>query len=179
MEKLRDILEGLSEWSGRLIAWLTLLLVLITFAVVVLRYGLDIGWIGLQEVITYLHATVFMLGAAYTLRHEGHVRVDIFYQRFGPRGQAWVDLLGTLLLLWPMCLFIIVFSWDYVAVSWERLETSNEPGGLPFVYLLKSLLILMPALLMLQGLARVLHCLQQLRGQRAAPADQQHRHEVL
>ena len=122
---------------------------------------------------------VFMLGAAYTLRHEGHVRVDIFYQRFGPRGQALVNLLGTLLLLWPMCLFIAYISWEYVAVSWERLETSNEPGGLPFVYLLKSLLILMPLLLMLQGLAQVLQSLQLLRGRQVASGDAQHRHEVL
>lgn len=177
MDKFRYWLENLSEWTGRAIAWLTLVMVLVTFLVVVLRYGFNLGWIGLQESITYLHATVFMLGAAYTLRHEGHVRVDIFYQRLQPRGQAWVDLLGTLLLLWPMCLFIAIGSWDYVAVSWERLETSNEPGGLPFVYLLKSLLILMPALLMLQGLARILQSVQRLRGRQAG--GDTHRHEVL
>ncbi|MDZ7803265.1 TRAP transporter small permease subunit [Thiohalophilus sp.] len=179
MDKLSQFLERLSEYSGRAIAWLTGAMVCITFLVVVLRYGFDLGWIGLQEVITYLHATVFMLGAAYTLRHEGHVRVDIFYQRFGPRGKAWVNLLGTLLLLWPMCLFILLVSWDYVAVSWELLETSNEPGGLPFVYLLKSLLILMPLLLMLQGLATALQSWQVLRGQRRRDNDDEHQQEVL
>jgi TRAP-type mannitol/chloroaromatic compound transport system permease small subunit len=152
-------------------------MVVITFVVVVLRYGFDLGWIGMQESITYLHATVFMLGAAYTLRHEGHVRVDIFYQRLKPRGQALVDLLGTLLLLWPMCLFILFASWDYVAVSWERMETSNEPGGLPFVYLLKSLLLVMPLLLILQGLANLLKSVQVLRGHQTD--GEQHRHEVV
>ncbi|MFP3873557.1 MAG: TRAP transporter small permease subunit [Thiohalophilus sp.] len=178
MEKFSHYLQGLSEWSGRAIAWLTGAMVGITFIVVVLRYGFDLGWIGLQEAITYLHASVFMLGAAYTLRHDGHVRVDIFYQRFGPRGKAWVNLLGTLLLLWPMCLFIAFISWDYVAVSWERLETSNEPGGLPFVYLLKSLLILMPLLLLLQGLAAALQSWQVLRGRRSDERDEP-RQEVL
>ncbi|MFO8025606.1 TRAP transporter small permease subunit [Thiohalophilus sp.] len=178
MDKLSHLLEQLSEYSGRAIAWLTGAMVCITFLVVVLRYGFDLGWIGLQEVITYLHAMVFMLGAAYTLRHEGHVRVDIFYQRFGPRGKAWVNLLGTLLLLWPMCLFIAYISWDYVAVSWERLETSSESGGLPFVYLLKSLLLLMPLLLMLQGLAAALQSWQVLRGRRHGQSDE-HQQEVL
>lgn len=177
MDKFSHLLEQLSETSGRTIAWLTGLMVIITFVVVVLRYGFDLGWIGLQESITYLHATVFMLGAAYTLRHEGHVRVDIFYQRLGPRGQALVDLLGTLLLLFPVCLFILFVSWDYVMVSWERLETSPEPGGLPFVYLLKTLLLLMPLLLMLQGLARLLQSVQILRGHRAS--GDHHRHEVI
>lgn len=178
MDKLSQLLERLSEYSGRAIAWLTGAMVCITFLVVVLRYGFDLGWIGLQEVITYLHATVFMLGAAYTLRHEGHVRVDIFYQRFGPRGKAWVNLLGTLLLLWPMCLFILFVSWEYVAVSWALLETSNEPGGLPFVYLLKSLLILMPLLLILQGLAVALQSWQVLRGRGYRDSDE-HQQEVL
>jgi len=180
MDKFNHFLEGLSEWSGRAVAWLTLLMVLITFVVVVLRYGFDTGWIGMQEAITYLHAAVFMLGAAYTLRHEGHVRVDIFYHRLGPRGKALVDLLGTLLLLWPMCLFIAFISWEYVAVSWERLETSNEPGGLPFVYLLKSLLLLMPLLLLLQGLAGALQNWEVLRGSRRGRGQSdEHQQEVL
>lgn len=177
MDKFRQWLETLGEWSGRAIAWLTVLMVLVQFLVVVLRYGFDLGWIGMQESVTYLHAVVFMLGAAYTLRHEGHVRVDIFYQRFGPRGRAWVDLLGTLLLLLPVCLFILITSWDYVAASWGQLESSKEPGGLPFVYLLKTLLLLMPLLLILQGVAVILKTILVLRG-RAADGDEPH-HEVI
>lgn len=177
MDKFRQWLETLSEWSGRAIAWLTVLMVLVQFLVVVLRYGFDLGWIGMQESVTYLHAVVFMLGAAYTLRHEGHVRVDIFYQRFGPRGRALVDLLGTLLLLLPVCLFILITSWEYVATSWELLESSREPGGLPYVYLLKTLLLLMPLLLILQGLAVVLKIVLVLRG-RPVGGDEP-RHEVI
>ncbi|WP_296898622.1 TRAP transporter small permease subunit [Thiohalocapsa sp.] len=97
--RLLDLAAGLdlvNTWVGRVVAWLALAMVLVTFLVVVLRYGFDAGSIALQESVTYMHAMLFMLGAAYTLQLNGHVRVDIFYQRFGPRGRAWVDLLCRL-----------------------------------------------------------------------------------
>jgi len=164
LKNLIRILESLAEVTGRVIAWGTLLMVLVTFAVVVLRYALDTGWIAMQESITYLHSLVFMLGAAYTLRHQGHVRVDIFYQKFSERGRAWVNLLGTLLLLFPMMSFIVWISWEYVAESWKVMEGSREAGGLPGVFLLKTLLLLMPVAMMLQGLALLLRSLQVIRG---------------
>ncbi|MCW9024194.1 MAG: TRAP transporter small permease subunit [Gammaproteobacteria bacterium] len=163
MLEISQKLSRLAEKTGQLIAWATLLMVLITFAIVLLRYGFDSGWIAMQESVTYLHALVFMLGAAYTLKNNGHVRVDIFYQKFGPRGRAWVDLLGSLLLLMPVCLFIFWASWNYVADAWAVQEGSPEAGGLPGVYLLKSLLLFMPALLLLQGLAQFLSALEILR----------------
>ncbi len=165
MSKLIQRLEFLAEFTGRVIAWGTLLMVLITFSVVLLRYALDTGWIAMQESITYLHALVFMLGGAYTLRRQGHVRVDIFYHRFSDRGRAWVNLLGTLLLLFPLMGFIFWISWEYVIESWKVLEGSREAGGLPGVFLLKSLLLLMPLSMMLQGLAMALSSLQVIRGE--------------
>ena len=156
-------IDRLSDGLGHAVAWLTLFMVLLTFLVVLLRYGFDTGWIALQESVTWLHACVFMLGASYALRRDSHVRVDIFYQKFSPRGRAWVDLLGSLLLLLPVCLFIFYASWDYVAESWEIGEGSAETGGLPALYLLKSLLLLMPALLILQGLAHALRAATLLR----------------
>ncbi len=153
-----------SEWTGRAIAWLTLGMVIVTFTVVLLRYLFNVGWIAMQESITYMHALVFMLGAAYTLRHDGHVRVDIFYQQFSDRGRAWVDLLGTLLLLLPVTLFITVISWDYVSSAWTLKEGSRETGGLPWVYLLKSAIPLMALLLLLQGGALALRSLLVLLG---------------
>ena len=152
-------LEQISEISGRLIAWFTLLIVLVTFMVVVLRYVFDFGSIALQESISYLHAFVFMLGAAYTLKHDSHVRVDIFYRKMSMINKAWVDLLGTLLLLFPVCLFILFSSWDYVFTSWSQFEESGEAGGLAFVYILKTTLLIMPLLLMLQGTALALKSL--------------------
>lgn len=164
MQRIINKLEKTSELSGRLIAWLTLFIVLVTFIVVVLRYVFDYGSIALQESVTYLHAFVFMLGAAYTLRHEGHVRVDVFYRNMSRVKKAWVDLMGTLLLLFPVCLFIFISSWDYVLTSWSMYEQSGEAGGLAYVYILKTALLIMPVLLMLQGTAMALKSLLVITG---------------
>jgi len=149
-------LDRVNAWVGRIIAWLALAMVLVTFLVVVLRYGFDAGSIALQESVTYMHAMLFMLAAAYTLQRDGHVRVDIFYHSFSRRGRAWVDLFGTLVLLVPVCLFILASSWGYVAESWAVHEASREAGGLPYVYWLKTLMVAMPLLLLLQGVVWVL-----------------------
>ena len=143
-------------------SWLTLFMVIITFAVVVLRYLFDSGWIAVQESIGAMHAAVFLVGAAYTLQHEGHVRVDIFYSHFGERARAWVDLCGALFMLLPFMVFIAWVSWEYVIESWSVLEGSREAGGLPGVYLLKSLILLMAALLLLQAAAHIIRAVQTL-----------------
>ena len=165
------LLDRLADLTGSAVSWLTLAMVVVTFLVVLLRYAFDLGWIALQESVTYMHAMVFMLGAAFTLRHNGHVRVDILYQRFSPRGRAWVDLFGALLLLAPMCLFVAWEGWDYVASSWAVLEGSREAGGLPGVFLLKSLILVMPVLLLLQGVAGALRDLLVVRGR--APLEEE------
>ncbi len=164
LARIAQRIDQVSEWTGRAIAWLTLGMVIVTFTVVLLRYLFNIGWIALQESITYMHALVFMLGTAYTLRHDGHVRVDIFYQKFSPRGRAWVDLFGTLFLLLPVTLFIAWISWEYVATAWALKEGSRETGGLPGVYLLKSAIPLMAVLLLLQGVSLALRSLLVLYG---------------
>ena len=166
--RLASYLETLNEWVGRTLSWLTLLMVLVTFAVVVLRYAFDMGWIAMQESVTYMHAFLFLGAAAFTLKHHGHVRVDIFFHRFSRRGQAWVDLLGSLFLLMPVSLFISWVSWEYVASSWELLEGSREAGGLPGVFLLKTMILVMAILLILQGLAMALRCTLFLGGMREA-----------
>ncbi len=158
-ERLRRIagaIELLSEWSGRAVSWLTLLLVLVTALIVALRYLFSMGWIAMQESTVFLHALIFLIGAAYTLKHDGHVRVDIYYARLGPRTRALIDVLGGLLLLIPTCVFIFWISWEYVAASWSLREGSMEAGGLPGVYLLKAVILVMAALLLLQGLALIM-----------------------
>jgi len=137
-------------------AWLTLAMVIVTFAIVVLRYGFETGWIAMQESVTYMHALVFLMGIPYTLKHDGHVRVDIFYSKMSERGKTRVNLLGTLLLLFPVTLFIAWISWDYVMASWQLKEQSGEAGGLPWVYLLKSSILLMTLLLLIQGISQLL-----------------------
>jgi len=167
LKNLAQRIDAFSEWTGRLVAWCTLGMVLVTFTIVIFRYTFDLGWIWLQESVSYLHAFVFMLGAAYTLRHDAHVRVDIFYGKFSPRGKALVDLLGCALLVLPVCGFIFFNSWDNVTESWQRLEGSEETGGLNLVYILKSAMLLMPVLLALQAFAIILRSTLILRGQLA------------
>ncbi|SES67823.1 TRAP transporter small permease subunit [Thalassotalea agarivorans] len=152
---LVHFLDRFSQLTGRVIAWFTLLMVVITFLIVVLRYGFNLGWIAMQESVLYFHGLVFLLGAAYTLKEDGHVRVDIFYQRFSDKGKAWVNLLGTLFLLLPFCVFVFTISFDYVASAWRIMEKSGEAGGLPFVYLSKSYLLLFAFALALQGLSEL------------------------
>jgi TRAP-type mannitol/chloroaromatic compound transport system permease small subunit len=150
------IIERFTDITGRAISWLSLVMVAMTVLVVVLRYYFQSGSIALQESITYLHGLVFMLGIAFTLQRGGHVRVDIFYRGFSPRRKALVDLVGGLLFLVPVSLLIFIFSWDYVAASWAIGETSEERSGIEGIYLLKTLLLLMPATLLLQGVAEIL-----------------------
>jgi TRAP-type mannitol/chloroaromatic compound transport system permease small subunit len=157
------LLDAIAEWTGRAVSWLTLTMVLATVAVVVLRYAAGVGLIWLQESVNWMHALVFMLGAAYTLKADQHVRVDVFYREMSERGRAIVNLAGTLLFLLPLCVYLVVESWDYVAVSWRIAERSREAGGLPMLYLLKSVIPLMAVLLALQGIAGGLRALLQLR----------------
>ena len=155
LNNLVKVIDSITEFTGKAIAWLTLLIVITTFAIVLLRYGFSLGWIAMQESVIYAHGAIFMLGAAYTLKHDGHVRVDIFYQKFSAKQKALVNLFGTLFLLMPVCIFIFYVSIDYVLLSWEILEKSKEPGGLPAVYLNKSLILLLVITLILQGVAEV------------------------
>ena len=161
-----DKIERFIDWAGRTVSWFTLLMVIVTFIVVVLRYVFDIGWIALQESVTYLHAMVFLVGSSWALQQEAHVRVDIFYSRFSARTKAWVDLLGSLLLLLPVMIFIAWISWDYVIDSWDVMEGSREAGGLPAVFLLKSLILVLAVMLMLQGLVQIARSAQAIRSGR-------------
>ncbi len=153
--KFIHTIDATTELLGKAVAWLTLLMVLLTFSIVVLRYGFNLGWIAMQESVLYFHGLVFMLGAAYTLKHDGHVRVDIFYQQYSAKQKAYLNLFGTLLLLLPVCVFIFFISFNYVASSWKIMESSPEAGGLPLVYLNKSLILLLAITLSLQGLAEI------------------------
>ena len=167
----QDIASALTGWIGRTASWLTLLMVLLTFGIVILRYGMNQGWIWLQESVTYLHALVFMTAAAWTFQTDDHVRVDIFYRDRSIRHKAWVNLLGTLVFLVPFSVFLMVIGWDYVAASWATKESSREAGGLPLVYLLKSLILIMPALLLIQSYSVVRTCISTLRPVRSREPD--------
>jgi TRAP-type mannitol/chloroaromatic compound transport system permease small subunit len=128
-----------------------------------MRYAFKQGSILLQEAVMLLHALVFLLGIPYALKQNAHVRVDVLHGRLSDRGRAMVDLLGHLLFLVPVSLTIVVYSYGYVMNSWYILERSSEVGGIPGVFLLKTLIPLTALLLLLQGLAESLRCLRRLR----------------
>ncbi|MFT6300541.1 MAG: TRAP-type mannitol/chloroaromatic compound transport system permease small subunit [Saprospiraceae bacterium] len=155
-ESLSLGIDHFTERTGCAVAWLTLAMVTLTCVIVSMRYFFGTGSIALQESVTYMHALVFLMGAAFTLKRKGHVSVDIFYQRFTPRLQALIEILGTLFFLFPVCFVILTFSWDYVLSSWVTAESSSEASGLPWLYLLKTLLLLMPITMMLQGISEVI-----------------------
>ncbi len=154
----------LAVWCGRVFPWLILPLAVLTFGSVVMRYGFDFGRIALQEASTYLHSFILMLCMSYTLHRNGHVRVDIFYNKMSRRKRAAVDLAGAVLFLVPVSLTVLVSSWGYVAQSWLSLEGSHEAGGLPLVFLLKTLIPLMAALLLVQGVADIIRNAKVVRG---------------
>ena len=151
--------------TGRAASWLTLFMVLVTFVIVIMRYVFDAGLIWLQESLTWMHGVVFMLGAAYTLQRDEHVRVDIFYRDMDQRRQAWVNITGAVLFILPVCGFLFAAAYDYAAASWSIREVSRNAGGLPypFVPISKSLLLVMPLAVLLQGVSLVLTSVATLR----------------
>ena len=166
MNLLLKIAQGINQINlrvGQLISWLTLVLVALVITVVLSRYLLGVGSIAIQESVSYVHAMIFMLGLAFTLQRGGHVRVDIFYREFSPSRQAIVNLIGAVVFLMPFCGLILLASWDYVMASWSIRETSSETGGIAAVYLLKTLMIIMPVTLVLQGIAQVIESIAVLK----------------
>jgi TRAP-type mannitol/chloroaromatic compound transport system permease small subunit len=165
MSRVVTIVDAVSAWTGHAVAWLTLGMVAGGFLIVVLRYAFDIGWIWMQESVTWMHAAVFMLGGASALQRDEHVRVDIFYRDMSPVGRARVDISGVLFFLFPLCAFISYESFDYVTASWAIGEGGRDAGGLPYpmIPLSKSILLLMPVLVALQGLSLLLESARTLR----------------
>jgi TRAP-type mannitol/chloroaromatic compound transport system permease small subunit len=167
-----DGIDRLIAAIGRAVMWLSLLIVLLQFAVVMMRYLFGIGSIWASEAVIYGHAALFMLAAAWTLQQDGHVRVDVFYSDASPKTKAFVDLLGSLFLLIPFVAAIAWFAVPYVGRSWADLERSREISGLPFVYLLKTLIPIFALLLGLQGMAQAVRAMLVLMGiQRARERD--------
>jgi TRAP-type mannitol/chloroaromatic compound transport system permease small subunit len=164
MQGLANILDKISQRSGEAISWLTMLMVTITCLIVLLRYVFDQGWIWLQESVTWMHAMVFMIGGAFTMQREDHVRVDILYRGMTIKKQALVNLLGTIFLLFPTTLLILFSSLGYVHDSWNYREVSQEAGGLQALYILKGVIPLAATLLTLQGLSLALRSILVLMG---------------
>jgi len=156
MNQVTALLDSFSEMTGRFCSWFVVLMTLITCVVVVMRYGLDLGSVLLQDVVLYLHGALFLLGSSFALKRDAHVRVDIFYREFSYKRKALVDLVGHCLFLQPVCWAIFLFCLSFVGESWRHMEGTPEPDGLPFVYVQKSLLIALCIFLALQSFSEIL-----------------------
>ena len=160
--RLANGIDWLNDRIGRGIAWVALLMVLVQFTVVIMRYVFAIGFIPMQESIWYMHGILFMVGAGYTLLHDGHVRVDIIYREASVRKKAWVDMLGSIIFLAPICLLTLWLSSSYVINSWRTFEGSTEISGLPLIFLLKTVIWVFAGLLGLQAISTIIHSIETL-----------------
>ena len=160
------IIDKIIKQVGQAISWLTLLLVLIIVIDVFLRYVFNTTSAASFELEWHLFAAVFLLGAAYTLQNDKHVRVDVFYHRFSEKGKAIVNLIGTLLLLLPLCMIAFWESLSFVSSSFAVLETSPDPGGLPARYIIKSAIPIGFFLLGLQGISTALKSIFKIKNER-------------
>lgn len=166
-------IERINRGVGKAAAWLALFMVLVQFALVLMRYVFGTGSLFMQEAIIYAHAILFMMAAAWTLAEDRHVRVDIFYNAASPRRQAAINLFGVLFFLWPMCVLLWWVGYPYVARSWSVLEGSRETSGIPAIFLLKTFILLFTITLALQGLAMALRSAMTVFGSGAPHGDDQ------
>ncbi|TDF38169.1 TRAP transporter small permease subunit [Alteromonadaceae bacterium M269] len=163
---LQLFLDAINRKLCHVISWFTLIMAVLTLLIVVLRYGFGTGWIAMQESVLYLHAAVFLLGSAHTLKADEHVRVDIYYRKFSESRKALVNLGGTLLLALPVNCFIFIMSWSYVTDSWRLLEASQQSGGLPLVFVLKTFILIFAATMTLQNIAEALTSIKKIKSER-------------
>lgn len=157
-------IDSLNEHLGRAVAWTGLIMVLIQFFVVILRYVFSIGWIPLQESILYMHGILFLLGAGFTLKADGHVRVDIFYRAASPRKKAIIDIFGILTMLLPVCIVTWWYGWSLMINSWKIMEGSTEPLGLHLLFMMKTFIIIFATVVALQGIALLIRSFLVLSG---------------
>jgi len=158
-----SVIDHLVEKIGKCVSWLSFLLVLVIVVDVSLRYLFSITSAASFELEWHLFAVLFLVGSAYALQQDKHVRVDVFYQRFSKKGKAWINLIGTIIFLLPFCFIAFTESLPFVQSSFSIQEISPQPGGLPFRWLIKSTIPVGFALLGLQGVSIFLKCFKEIR----------------
>lgn len=164
LSSISRIIDFMNEWVGRGTAWVSLLLVVVVFVDVVMRYAFKTSFVFTQELEWHLFAFIFLIGSGYTLLHDGHVRVDIIYQRLGPKAQAWVNLIGVLLFALPGCAMVIITSYKFTHTAFITMEGSPDPGGIPFRFLIKGTITVGFILLFLQSVSLALHSVLKIAG---------------
>lgn len=164
--QLAALIDRLNGKVGRATSWVTLGLVLIVFVDVVMRYAFKTSFVLTQELEWHVFAFIFLVGAGYTLLSDGHVRVDIVYQRYGPKGRAWTNLLGVVFFLIPGCLLVVATSWHFMLRAFQVGEGSPDPGGIPYRFIVKGFIPLGFSLLLLQGVSLGIRSLLEILGLR-------------
>ena len=159
IEKIISLIDTFSELSGRSVAWFAVALTILTGYDTLARYLFQSGSVALQELEWHLFALLFLLAAAYTLKHDAHVRVDLIYAKLTPRGKGIIDVIGTLFLLLPFCVLMIATSWNFAYASYNIAETSGDPGGLPYRWFLKGAITVGFSMLLLQAISMLLNSL--------------------
>ena len=167
---LSRAIDVLNERVGRLVLWLVLATALISAGNAAIRYAFGMSSNAWLEIQWYLFAAIFLLGAAYTHKHNGHVRIDVIYGHLSARAQAWIDIAGTLLFLLPLCGLLVMLSWPALAESYLRHELSPDAGGL-LRWPVRLLTPLGFALLTLQGISELIKRAAFLAGHTAPVAE--------
>ena len=158
LKKIIFFIENITSKIGRKVSWLILFMTLIAFSVALLRYFFNIGFVWMQELYIWMHGLVFLLAAAYTLQEDKHVRVDIFYRKFSEKNKAYINVFFSILFIIPFILIVSKYSIPYILKSWLSLEKSREAGGLQFLYIYKTSIILFCFFLFIQTIALILRC---------------------
>jgi len=158
LKKIIFFIENITSKIGRQVSWLILFMTLIAFSVALLRYFFNIGFVWMQELYIWMHGLVFLLAAAYTLQEDKHVRVDIFYRKFSEKNKAYINVFFSILFIIPFILIVSKYSIPYILKSWLSLEKSREAGGLQFLYIYKTSIILFCFFLFIQTIALILRC---------------------
>jgi len=175
LKRASSAIDALNDRIGQAIRWLALIMVLVGAYNAIVRWltryvGVSLSSNAYLDLQWYFFSLIFLLGAAYGLRHDVHVRVDVLYSKLGTKARAWIDLAGTVLFLLPFSILMLYVSWPAVRNSWAVHETSPDPGGLPR-YPIKTVILLSFALLVLQGFSQIVKQVVILRGEGDAAAD--------
>ncbi|MCP3669406.1 MAG: TRAP transporter small permease subunit [Gammaproteobacteria bacterium] len=162
--KLERLINGFSDLLGRIAGVLLVILLFNVFYDVIMRYMFNDVSIGMQELEWHLYSTIFLLGVSYSIRHDGHVRVDLIYERLGVKKQGWVDLIGSIIFLLPFTLLVFYYGLNFVAESWDMSEQSGDPGGLLYRWAIKSMIPIAFMSMAISGVGMILHSINRIRG---------------
>ncbi len=171
LKRLARLLDGFSDLVGRTVSWLALIMVLVQTIVVLQRYVFGISLIWLQESVMYMYGLLFLLAAGYTLLHDGHVRVDIFYGKAKANTKAAIDFIGTYVFLFPVMYLTLDLGYPYFETSWRVMESSPETSGIPGIFVLKFAILVFAGLMIVQGLSHAIRDVLTLAGQTVLKAE--------